>query len=161
MRGIQDIKDLKGKKVMVRLDFDVPIEGGKIRDDLRIRSSLKTLQFLREAGAKMILIGHIGRDPKNSLKPVYDYLNKLFPVSALVGDYFSEDTKKTIVGLSDCEAIMFENLRAHPEEEKNDENFAKKLASLVDVYVDESFAVSHRPHASIMRTAWRRPTPRA
>src|SRR3989344_1807053 len=150
LRKLANVDNLTGKKVLVRLELDVPIKDGKITDDFRVRSSLKTLKYLRDKGAKIIIISHIGRDPKNTLKPVYDYLNKLFPLSSFITDYFSSETKAIIEKLPIGGALFFENLRVHPEEEENNEEFARKLASLADIYVNEAFAVSHRRHASIV-----------
>jgi phosphoglycerate kinase len=128
MRSIKEIKNLKGKTALVRVDFNVPIRGGKILDDFRIKCALPTIKFLQKKGAKIILISHLGAESGKTLKPVMKYLDKL--------------KLKNVV--------LMENLRQNPGEEKNSQEFAKRLARLGDIYVNDAFPVCHREHASIV-----------
>ncbi|MFZ2205610.1 MAG: phosphoglycerate kinase [Minisyncoccia bacterium] len=131
MQSIKQIKNIKGKVVLVRVDFNVPIKDGKVQDDFRIRKSLPTIEFLYKKGAKIVLITHLGKDGSDSLEPV---IKSFFKISKF---------KKS-------EIIFYENIRKSPGEEKNDPAFAKELASLGDIYVNDAFSVSHRAHASIV-----------
>ncbi len=135
--------------MLLRLDLNIPIVGGTLRDDFRIKKSLSTLNFLRGNGAKTIIISHIESAETKSLKPVYEYLSKFFNV-AFFKDYFSEETKNAIDRMSEGDFILLENLRIYEGEEKNSEHFARQLASLGEIYVNDAFSVSHRNHASII-----------
>jgi phosphoglycerate kinase len=144
---------LKGKRVLVRVDFNVPIENGKVADDTRIRESLPTIRKIIESGGKAILISHLGRpkgyDEKYSLKPVAEHLSKLLGMSVkFAPDCIGEEVRKMVSELKEGEVLLLENVRFHPEEEKNDENFAKELASIADVYINDAFGSAHRAHAS-------------
>ncbi|MDQ3711584.1 MAG: phosphoglycerate kinase [Acidobacteriota bacterium] len=185
--------DVKGKRVFIRVDFNVPIKNGLIEDDTRIRGAFSTINYAVEQGAKVILASHLGRPLKDkqkaeekgmpydankySLKPVYEYLreqpefqdvstrgdepveisneeiklgkaevknDKIFFINECVGD----KVKQAIENLKEGEVLLLENLRLHAEEEKNDESFAKELAELCDVYVNDAFGAAHRAHAS-------------
>ncbi len=191
-KTIKDI-DIKGKKVFIRVDFNVPIKNGKISDDTRILGALPTIKYAIEQGAKVILASHLGRPLKDkkkaeekgteydvnkySLKPVYEYLrampefqdisaqgeepvempkdgtalgkvevknDKVFFANDCVGD----EVKSKVESLNEGEVLLLENLRLHAEEEANDEDFAKQLAELCDVYVNDAFGTAHRAHAS-------------
>lgn len=191
-KTIKDI-DIKGKKVFIRVDFNVPLKDGKIADDTRIRGAIPTIQYAMEQGAKIILASHLGRPLKDkkkaeekgmpydvnkySLKPIYEYLrampefqnvssqgndvtftsedgtalgkaeiknDKVFFASDCVGD----EVKERVNNLKEGEVLLLENLRLHTEEEKNDDEFAKQLAGLADVYVNDAFGAAHRAHAS-------------
>ena len=153
-KTIEDI-DVNGKRVLVRCDFNVPQdENGNITDNRRIVASLKTIKYLLEHNAKVILCSHLGRpkgevNEKYSLKPVAEELSKLLNKEVkLSKDVIGEDTKKLVSELKPGEAILLENLRFHMEEEKNDKEFAKELASLADIYVNDAFGTAHRAHAS-------------
>lgn len=144
----------KGKKVLVRVDFNVPQnEDRSIADDSRIRAAIDTIKHLSEAGAKVILVSHLGRPKgvteKYSLKPVAERLQKLLgrPVS-FVPATVGETAKQELAKLQDGDVALLENVRFHPEEEKNDPNFAKELASHADMYVNDAFGTAHRAHAS-------------
>jgi 3-phosphoglycerate kinase len=141
---------LKNKTVLLRVNFDVPIKNGKVVDDSRILAHLPTINFILKAGAKLILISHLGRpngiDKKYSLEPVYLYLKKKFKDLEFLKDKFDFELRNKI---RDKKFILLENLRFDPGEEKNDNNFAKFLASLADIYVDDAFPVCHRAHASV------------
>jgi 3-phosphoglycerate kinase len=128
MRSIRELKNIKGKTALVRADFNVPISAGKIQDDFRIKAAMPTLKFLLAKGVKVIAMSHHS-SATQSMKPVQKYLDKKF---------------------SKGKIILLENLRQNKGEEKNDQNFAKKLAKLGDFYVNEAFPVCHRVHASIV-----------
>jgi phosphoglycerate kinase len=147
--------ELKGKRVFLRVDFNVPQdEKNNITDDTRILLSLPTIRFISEAGGKVILASHLGRpkgkkDPKFSLAPVAVRLAQLLGKKvAFATDCIGEEVQKQIEGMQEGEILLLENLRFHPEEEKNEEAFSKALASLCDVYVNDAFGTAHRAHAS-------------
>jgi len=146
---------LKGKRVFIRVDFNVPQdEKYHITDDTRILLSLPTLRFVSEAGGKVILASHLGRpkgkkDPRFSLAPVAEKLSQLIGKKvALATDCIGEEVQKQIGGMKEGDLLLLENLRFHPEEEKNEEAFSKALASLCEVYVNDAFGTAHRAHAS-------------
>jgi phosphoglycerate kinase len=153
-KTIKDI-DVQGRRVLIRVDFNVPIKNGTIGDDTRIRSSLPTIQYALEHGARtVILCSHLGRpkgkpDPQYSLKPIADHLSTLLkrPV-VFAEDCVGEPAKKAIERAGTGGVVLLENLRFHPEEEKNDPAFAAQLAALADVYVNDAFGSAHRAHAS-------------
>lgn len=152
---VEDIKDLKGKKVLVRVDFNVPLDDKqKITDDTRIRAALPTIKYLSEKGGKVILVSHLGRpksgpDDKLRLLPVADRLTELLgkPI-AYVKDCIGPEVEGAVAKLKDGDVLLLENVRFYKEEEKNDPAFAKKLASLADIYVNDAFGTAHRAHAS-------------
>lgn len=146
--------ELRGKRVFVRADLNVPLSGGQISDDSRIRASLPTLERLRAAGARIVLASHLGRpkdaaDPKLSLAPVARALSTALktPV-ALASDCVGPEVEAAVARLRDGEVLLLENLRFHREETKNEPGFAKALAALADVYVNDAFGTAHRAHAS-------------
>ena len=150
---IRDI-DLKGKTVLLRADYNVPLADGKITDDYRIKQSLPTITYILEHGAKLIICSHLGRpagprDLDNSLFPVAKRLQELLdkPVG-FATDCIGEPANKAAKSLPMGQVLLLENLRFHPEEEANDPAFAKQLASLADVFVQDGFGVVHRAHAS-------------
>jgi len=147
--------ELKRKRVFIRVDFNVPQdEKNNITDDTRILLSLPTIRFVSDAGGKVILASHLGRpkgkkDPKFSLAPVAERLSQLFGKKvALATDCIGEEVQKQVGGMKEGDVLLLENLRFHPEEEKNEEAFSKALASLCDVYVNDAFGSAHRAHAS-------------
>jgi len=150
---ITDI-DLKGKTVLLRADYNVPLEDGKIADDYRIQQSLPTIQYLLEHGARLVICSHLGRptgpgDTANSLFPVAKRLQQLVdrPVE-FTTDCVGAARQKAIAGLKPGQILLLENLRFHSEEEANDSKFAKALAEGIDVFVQDGFGVVHRAHAS-------------
>ena len=146
--------DVKGKKVLVRVDFNVPIKDGKITDDTRMTAALPTINYLLEHGAAVILASHLGRpksaaDVQFSLKPVADHLASLVKVPVhFATDCVGEVAEKAAKALKPGEILVLENTRFHPEEEKNDPEMAKQLASLADLFVNDAFGTAHRAHAS-------------
>jgi len=150
-----DQVELAGKRVFIRVDFNVPLnEKREITDDTRIVSSLPTIQFVCEAGGKVILASHLGRpkgkrDLKYSLAPVAERLSRMLGRRVFIApDCAGEEVQRQIGGLKEGEVMLLENLRFHPEEEKNDESFSRALASLCDVYINDAFGAAHRAHAS-------------
>ena len=155
MRNIQDETNLNQKKVLLRLDLNVPLDNGKITDTTRIDKILPTINFLLKSEAKIIILSHVGR-PKGkvinelSLKPICEDLkNKLNENIKLVSKNIKEINSTDLFNEQDEKIVILENLRFYEEEEKNDNDFAKHLASLADIYVNDAFSCSHRTHASI------------
>ncbi|MGB9858394.1 MAG: phosphoglycerate kinase [Moorellaceae bacterium] len=146
--------DCAQKRVLVRVDFNVPLENGRVADDTRIRAALPTIKYLIERRAKVILVSHLGR-PKGKvneslrLDPVARRLEELLgqPVKK-VNDCVGPEVEEAVAQLQPGEVLLLENIRFYPEEEKNDPEFAKKLAALADVYVNDAFGAAHRAHAS-------------
>jgi len=153
-RSIKDLA-LKGRRVLMRVDFNVPIKNGAITDETRIRASLPTIEYALSQGVKvLILCSHLGRpkgkpSPEFSLKPVAEKLSQILkrPVT-FADDCVGEPAKQAVASAPDGGVVLLENLRFHPEEEKNDPGFAKQLAELADVYVNDAFGSAHRAHAS-------------
>ncbi|MDR2158119.1 MAG: phosphoglycerate kinase [Holosporaceae bacterium] len=144
----------KNKKVLVRVDFNVPLENGTVQDGSRIRNALPTVKFLQNAGAKIILISHLGKatesNSEQSLRVVADEVAKIYDSKIVfVDDCLSKNAAAIVDESAADDIILMENLRFHPEEEKCDPKFAKCLAGLADFYINEAFSVSHRKHASI------------
>lgn len=153
-KSIADM-DVKGKRVIARVDFNVPLdENGNVTDDKRIRGALPTIKYIIENGGKLILVSHLGR-PKNgpeakfSMKPAADRLSKLLGKEVILAkDVIGEDAKAKAANLKEGEILMLENVRFHKEETKNDPGFAKELASMADIYCNDAFGTAHRAHAS-------------
>ena len=152
-KTIKDI-DVYDKKVLVRVDFNVPVIDGKITDDNRIKEALPTINYLLEKGASVILMSHLGRpegvDPKYSLKVVADRLRELMPNTEVImaDDVTGKDAKAKAKNLKIGQVLLLENLRFDAREEENDKNFCKELANLAEVYVNDAFGTAHRKHAS-------------
>lgn len=152
-KTIRDI-DVKGKRVLVRVDFNVPLDQGKVADDTRLRAALPTVQYLMEQGARVILMSHLGR-PKGKVKeelrltPVAERLAELLdrPVAMAV-DCVGEEAETAVGRLRPGDVLLLENLRFHSDEEANSPEFVRQLASLGDIYVNDAFGTAHRAHAS-------------
>ena len=147
--------NVKGKRVIVRVDFNVPLDAeGNITDDKRIKGALPTIQYIIENGGKLILVSHLGRpkegfEAKFSMKPAAEHLSKLLGKEVLLAaDVIGEDAKAKAAALKEGEILMLENVRFHKEETKNDPAFAKELASMADIYINDAFGTAHRAHAS-------------
>ncbi len=151
-KTVRDI-EVRGKRALVRVDFNVPLQEGQVGDDTRIRAALPTISYLLEHGAAVVLMSHLGRpkgvDDKLRLAPVGKRLSQLLgrPVRTLL-DCIGPEVEEVIRAMQPGEVVLLENLRFHPEEEKNDPDFARRLASLGDFYVNDAFGTAHRAHAS-------------
>jgi len=148
-------QNYSGKKVFLRVDFNVPIENGRITDDTRIKATLPTINYLLSQGAILIISSHLGRPkgkvvPEMSLRPVAERLSELLNKEVkFVPDCVGDEVKKVVENLKKGDVLLLENLRFHKEEEEGNDEFAKQLASLADAYVNDAFAACHREHASI------------
>jgi phosphoglycerate kinase len=156
LRTIRDLGDLDGKRVLVRVDFNVPLDDdGRVADDARIRAALPTIEELRRRGARIVLASHLGRpkdrEPSLSLRPAADRLAELLGDDAhvvLAPDVVGDDVRAAVSGLGAGDVLVLENLRYEPGETRNDPELAAALAGLADVYVDDAFGAAHRAHAS-------------
>jgi phosphoglycerate kinase len=154
VKTLRDLGDLDGKRVMVRVDFNVPLDGGVVADDTRIRAALPTIEELRRRGGRLVLVSHLGRpsdrEPELSMRPAADRLAELTTADvtlapAVVGD----DVRAFADNLARGDVLVLENVRYEPGETANDADFAAELAALADVYVDDAFGAVHRAHASV------------
>lgn len=155
-KTIADV-DVKGKSVLMRVDFNVPLKDGQITDDRRIESAIDTIKSVVDRGGKLILMSHLGRpdgigtEPEFSLKPAADRLGELLGKSvAFAADCVGDDVAAAASGLNNGDVLLLENLRIHKEEKKGEEAFAAKLAALGDVYCNNAFGTAHRDHASMV-----------
>jgi phosphoglycerate kinase len=148
--------DVRGKRALIRVDLNVPIEDGKVADDTRIKRVLPTIEKLARDGAKVVVLSHMGRpkgvaNPETSLKPVAEKMQELMPGTTVsfIGDCIGEEVKRALAALKPGDVAVLENLRFYPGEEKNHPVFAKQLASQGDIYVNDAFSSAHRANASI------------
>jgi phosphoglycerate kinase len=156
-----DQAEVAGKRVLVRNDFNVPLEDGKVTDDLRVRAAVPTLRWLLDHDARVICCSHLGRpkgkrDPRYSLEPVRPVLAEHLGVEvAFVDDVAGDQARQAAQGLGDAQVLLLQNLRYEPGEERNDPELADRLAALAEVYVDDAFGAAHRAHASVVGVAER------
>ena len=149
LSSISSVPSLKGKRVLVRTSFNVPIAGGIVQDDTRIKGALPTITLLREKGARVVLISHVSEGESGSLRPVFEYIKKDMPVQ-FIEEIFSSAAQTILNGMQDGDLVLCENIRIYPEEEKNNDEFAQQIAALFDFYVNDDFTVAHREHATIV-----------
>ena len=152
MKYISDVpaSELKGKRVLVRAGLDVPLDkNGDVADVFRIKQAVKTLRFLQEAGARTIVLSHIGRKPEETNEPVARALKAEIEI-VYVPDLLGGPARQAVAAIAEGEVLLLENLRRDEREAANDDGFARELAALGDIYVDDAFSVAHRPHASIV-----------
>lgn len=147
--SITQAPDVRGLTVLLRTSLNVPVANGEVVNPFRLARALETITYLRFHGAKVVLISHIGDGPEASLTPVYNHLKKTIPLT-FVEDIVGEHARKAVAGMKNGDLVMLENLRRDSGEKDNDEDFARKLASLADIYVNDDFAVAHRKHASVV-----------
>jgi phosphoglycerate kinase len=150
MRSIRDIPLLEKIPVLVRAPLNVPVKDGKVVNDYRLRRAIPTITYLRERGAKVILISHIGEQGTETLSPVADALKKLLPNVSFFGETIGERVRHAVRALHPGDVLVLENLRRDKGEKQNSPTFARELASLADVFVEDSFDTCHRPDASII-----------
>ena len=150
MRTVRDIRIFENIPILVRASLNVPVENGKVVNEYRLRRAVPTIQYLRERGAKVILISHLGEQGTETLQPVADALGKLVPGVSFCGEIIGERVRGAIRDLSPGNILVLENLRRNRGEITNDRAFARELAALGDVFVEDSFDTCHRPHASII-----------
>ncbi|MFT3922406.1 MAG: phosphoglycerate kinase [Myxococcales bacterium] len=154
VRTLGDL-DVVGRVVFVRVDFNVPLDGSKVTDDTRIRAAIPTIKQIMERGGRVLLASHLGRPkgkpkPEFSVEPAAARLAELMDTEVLLADdCIGDSAKKVVTDLREGQIAMLENLRFHPEEEQDDEGFARELAKLAEIYVNDAFGCSHRAHASV------------
>lgn len=149
IKTLEEMPDVQGKRVLVRSELNAPIENGQVADTYRIEQAVPTLRLLSERGARVIVIAHLGRNPSDSLAPVYKELVSLLPATTFVPDLIGERAKEAVLGMQDGDVLLLENVRSNAGEKENSEEFAKALAQLADYYVDDAFGNTHRNHASM------------
>ncbi|MCD2332501.1 phosphoglycerate kinase [Borreliella americana] len=159
IKTVKDFSSFAGKRALVRCDFNVPLKEGNISDDTRIRAALSTIEYLKERGARIVLVSHLGRpegkkNPKYSLKPVANRLSELLGQGVkMLSDCIGSEIVNSTLQMKDGDVVLLENVRYYAEEEKNDINFAKKLSENGDVFVNDAFGAAHRGHASTVGVA--------
>ena len=164
--SVRDL-DVDGRRVFVRVDFNVPLKDGGVSDDTRVRASLPTLKLILDRGGRPVIASHLGRPkgrraPEMSLRPVAAHLASLLGTKVLMApDCIGDEVDGRARGLQAGESLVLENLRFHPEEEKNDDAFSRKLAALADLYVNDAFGTAHRAHASVVGITRHLPRPAA
>jgi phosphoglycerate kinase len=150
-KTLKEMPDVRGKRVLVRSELNVPIEkDGTAGDRYRVEMAVPTLAELSSRGAKVIVIAHLGRDPSDSLAPVYEVLRELLPIARFVPDLTGDQAQSAIAELQDGGVLLLENVRSNAGETENDPAFAEALANMADYYVDDAFGATHRAHASVV-----------
>ncbi|MBY0110896.1 phosphoglycerate kinase [Patescibacteria group bacterium] len=150
MRSLSDIQNLNGVRVLVRAALNVPVAGGKVVNTFRLRGALPTINYLREKGAKVILMSHISHKETPSLAPMWEAMKEFIPNVQFVADIVGDEARNAVAALAPGDVLILENLRQDAREEGNDEEFARELASLGEIFVQDTFDVCHREHASIV-----------
>lgn len=156
MRKVTNIHDLRGKRVLLRASLNIPLKDGVIQNHLRLKRALPTMRYLHEQGAKVVVISHIGREPEETLKPIFDELAKYLPMH-WGGNLLGEEFAQRFAMMGEGEILMAENLRQHAGEEENEPEFVEKLATLGEIYINDAFAEAHREHASTYGVAQKLP----
>jgi phosphoglycerate kinase len=156
LKKVTEIPALRGKRVLLRASLNIPLKDGVIQNHLRLKRALPTLRYLREQGAKVVIIGHFGREPKETLKPIFEALAKFLPVH-WGGDLLGGEFRQRFDLMGEGDILMAENLRQHEGEEENDPEFVSELATLGEVFVNDAFAEAHREHASTYGVAQKLP----
>ncbi len=156
-KTLNELPDVRGKRVLVRSELNAPVENGVVTDTYRIEQAVPTLRELIERGAKVIVIAHIGREPSETLAPVADALRRLLPTVEFVPSLVGEAVSQAVESLPEGGIVLLENLRSEAGETANDPAFAESLALLAEYYVDDAFGATHRAHASIVGVATRLP----
>ena len=146
---LDEIPDLSGKRALVRAGLNVPLAGGAVRADFRIREACKTIEYLQKRGARVIVLAYIGRDPGETLKPVHESMRRFLEIQ-WAGGLVGEPVSVAVSALKGGEALLLENTRSDPREEANDEALSQALAAYGDIYINDAFADSHRVYASIV-----------
>ena len=149
VRSITELSDLTGIPILLRESLNVPVDNGRVTEPFRIDQALNTIEYLRRRRAKTIVISHIGSDRTQSLRPVAEYLRRTLPIG-FVDDIVGPHAREAVSAMKDGDVVLLENLRRHTGEMENDEHFARLLASLAHIYVNDDFAAAHRKHASIV-----------
>jgi phosphoglycerate kinase len=149
IKSLRDAGNVTGKRVLVRADLNVPIKDGVVTNNYRIKKALPTIEYLRSHGARVIVVSHLGRDPDESLKPVYEAMQGMIQLS-FVPKLLGSDVQEAISKMNNGDVLLLENLRSDAREGEGDDAFAQELAALADMYVNEAFSASHREHASIV-----------
>ncbi|MBP6881315.1 MAG: phosphoglycerate kinase [Candidatus Pacebacteria bacterium] len=156
LKKVTDISELRGKRVLLRASLNIPLKEGKIQNHLRLKRALPTMRYLREQGAKVVVIAHIGREPEETLKPIFEEIAKYLPAH-WGGNLLSEEFKQRFALMGEGDILFAENLRQHEGEEENDPDFVATLAALGEVFVNDAFAEAHREHASTYGVAQKLP----
>ncbi|MBP9750176.1 MAG: phosphoglycerate kinase [Candidatus Pacebacteria bacterium] len=156
-KTLNDLPDIRGKRVLVRSELNAPVKDGVVADRYRIEQAVPTLKELASRGAKVIVIAHIGREPSETLAPVADVLRELIPSVQFVPSLVGEEVSRAVEDLPEGGTLLLENVRSEEGETKNDPSFADGLAMLADYYVDDAFGATHRAHASIVGVPARLP----
>jgi len=147
--SLREIKDLKNKHVILRLDLNMPLENGNVINDFRLRKSLMTLKYLIEKGAKIVIVSHIGRENTDSLKPISRYLQNTIP-HTFIENIYSQKLLEKYEEMKSGDVLLFENLRKYDGEKENDAEFTEYLSKFGEIFINDAFSVSHREHASIV-----------